>query len=156
MLNTLSQAEEHIDLRGSVRILQSDPIIVVETKSIPDVIRGLHWAPYERMINVVQGAIFDVVIDTRLGSQTFGQVQKQAIKAEFNLQVHVPAGCLHGFYSFDHSTVIYTKMGVYEPECERRYKYHKDSFGVEWPSIGDREYIMSEDDKNAWRVWVSR
>ena len=100
-------------------------------------IRGLHFqiAPYaeEKIVTCIQGSIFDVIVDIRPESKTFGNCATFELNAENGIQVYLPKGIAHGFQTLQHNTIIQYCLGAtYSPE----FAYSIDPFGelgINWP-----------------------
>lgn len=117
------------------------------------VLRGLHLqvapAEQDKLIRVVRGAIFDVAVDVRKGSPTFGKWESLVISADEWNQLFVPRGFAHGFLTLVPNTeVLYKVSAPYAPECERAVRYDDPDIGIEWPSI-DGPLTLSDKDKSA-------
>ncbi len=113
-------------------------------------IRGLHFqiAPFEqaKLVRVTRGAIFDVALDIRKGSPSYGQHVSTIISAENWRQILVPAGFAHGYCSVDRDTeVIYKVTGYYSPEHERGVLWNDPALGIDWP-VAEAEAIVSGKD----------
>jgi dTDP-4-dehydrorhamnose 3,5-epimerase len=107
------------------------------SKSAKGVLRGLHYQTQHaqgKLVRVAQGAVFDVVVDIRKGSPTFGQWFGQELSAENNKQLWIPAGLAHGFLVTSESAeFLYKTTDYYHPEFERSLLWNDPSVGVEWP-----------------------
>jgi dTDP-4-dehydrorhamnose 3,5-epimerase len=115
------------------------------SQSKKGVIRGIHEAPYQKLVSCLQGKIFDVVVDLRKDSPTYLEWEGFWLLAEEPRQVLMPAGCGHGFYAEELSRAMYLQDDTYGPNKENTH--HWKSFGIEWPFC--EEYILSDRDKNA-------
>ena len=115
------------------------------------VVRGLHLqvAPNAqgKLVRVVRGAIWDVAVDVRHGSPTFGQFAAAEISAENGSQIWVPPGFLHGYCTLTAETeVIYKVTGAYDRAAERGVVWNDPTLGIPWP-IAPGEEILSDKDK---------
>lgn len=118
-------------------------------------VRGLHYqmAPYEeaKLVRCARGSIFDVIVDIRPESPTFGRWFGIELDAESYRMVYVPARCAHGYQSLaDDVEVFYQVSQFYRPEAERGLRYDDPAFGIRWPleAVG-----LSEKDRN-WPDYV--
>ena len=121
------------------------------SSSARGVLRGLHYQvrPKEqaKLVRVVSGAAFDVVVDIRRGSRTFGKFVAHQLTAENKKMVYVPVGFAHGFYVLKDSTeFLYKVSSPYSPEHERGILWNDPELGIPWPKL-DVDYVISEKDK---------
>jgi len=120
---------------------------MVSSKSRYGVIRGIHWAPYNKLVSCLSGSLFDVIVDLRPDSDTYLEWDGIWLNEEQTKKVFVPAGCGHGFFSdSDFTIMVYLKDQTYKPGVEK--DWHYESFGIEWPKA---DYILSDKDKKAPR-----
>jgi dTDP-4-dehydrorhamnose 3,5-epimerase len=101
-------------------------------------LRGLHYqaAPNAeaKTVRAVVGAIFDVAVDLRASSPTFGKWIGVELSAENGRALHVPAGCAHGFLTLvDASVVLYQISAPYSPETSRGIRWDDPTIGIVWP-----------------------
>lgn len=121
------------------------------SRSARNVLRGLHYQvvrPQGKLVRVVQGAVFDVAVDIRKSSPTFGQWVGEILSAENKKQLWIPEGFAHGFLTLsDHADFLYKTTEYYAPECERCIRWDDPELGVIWPLIG--EPLVSDKDHAA-------
>jgi dTDP-4-dehydrorhamnose 3,5-epimerase len=114
------------------------------------VLRGLHYQIRQvqgKLIWVVSGEIYDVVVDLRRSSPTFGHWLGMQLSAESRMQLWVPPGLAHGFYVLsDWAEVIYKATDYYVPEWERTLLWNDPHLGIEWHLLDDQAPIVSEKD----------
>jgi dTDP-4-dehydrorhamnose 3,5-epimerase len=107
------------------------------SKSSKGVLRGLHYQVQHaqgKLVRVIQGAVFDVVVDIRKGSPTYGQWFGQELSAENKKQLWVPAGLAHGFLVTSESAeFLYKTTDYYHPEYERSILWSDPAIGIDWP-----------------------
>ena len=106
------------------------------------VLRGLHFqqppAAQDKLIRVSRGAIFDVAVDIRRQSPTFGRWAGLVISAEKWNQLFVPKGFAHGFVTLEDETeVLYKVSANYDPVLERTVRFDDPALGIDWPIEGD-------------------
>ena len=115
------------------------------------VLRGLHYqvAPkaQSKLVGVVRGEAFDVVVDIRKGSKTFGRYVSHLLSAENGKMLYIPVGFAHGFLALKEDTEFLYKVSyLYSPEAERGVIWNDASIGIQWPKL-EVEFILSDKDK---------
>lgn len=108
------------------------------SKSAKNVLRGLHYQlppkAQGKLVRVVQGEVFDVAVDLRKGSKTYGQWVGEILSAENKKQLWIPPGFAHGFLTLSETAeFLYKTTDYYSPEYERCIAWNDPSIGVEWP-----------------------
>lgn len=120
--------------------------------SLKNVLRGLHYQirqPQGKLVRVVAGVIFDVAVDIRKGSPTFGGWVGEVLSAENKKQFWIPEGFAHGFVVIsDHAEVLYKTTGYWSPENERCIIWNDASVGIKWP-IGAEPILSTKDAQGA-------
>ena len=120
------------------------------SKSSQGVLRGLHYQdpPYAqgKLIRIVAGEVFDVAVDIRKRSPTYGQWVGETLSAINKKQLWIPEGFAHGFLVLsDEAEIIYKTTDFYSPEHEHCLKYNDKEINITWPSISS-QYILSPKD----------
>lgn len=115
-------------------------------------VRGLHFQsePHAqgKLVRCTAGALFDVAVDIRKGSPTFGQWVGETLTPENGRQLWVPPGFAHGFCSLEPDTVIcYKVTGYYSAECDKGLAWDDPAIGVIWPGVADPETLSAKDRK---------
>jgi dTDP-4-dehydrorhamnose 3,5-epimerase len=122
------------------------------SKSAQGILRGLHYQMQQtqgKLVRVVQGAVFDVAVDMRKNSPTFGKWVGEILSAENKKQLWVPEGFAHGFYVMTESAeFVYKCTDYYAPEYDRSLKWNDPSVGIEWPLVDGKQPLVSEKDEN--------
>jgi len=111
------------------------------SRSAKGVLRGLHYQirqPQGKLVRVLSGEIFDVAVDIRSRSPTFGQSVAINLNADNKAMLWVPAGFAHGFYVVsDHAEVTYKTTDFYAPEHERVLLWNDPALAIAWPLTGE-------------------
>jgi dTDP-4-dehydrorhamnose 3,5-epimerase len=122
------------------------------SKSAQGTLRGLHYQMQQtqgKLVRVVQGAVFDVAVDMRKNSPTFGKWVGEILSAENKKQLWVPEGFAHGFYVITESAeFVYKCTDYYAPEFDCSLKWNDPSVGIEWPLVDGKQPLVSEKDEN--------
>ena len=115
-----------------------------------NVLRGLHYQlnkPQAKLIRVLKGEIFDVAVDIRKNSNTFGKWVGRYLSSENNHQMWIPAGFAHGFYvTSEKADVLYKTTDFYTPEDERCILWNDNSLSIDWPLLNNSPPIISSKD----------
>jgi len=114
------------------------------------VLRGLHYQikhPQGKLVNVIKGEVYDVVVDIRKSSPHFGKHLGIILSEENRKQLWVPPGFAHGFYVLsDWAEFIYKVTDIYAPEWERTIAWNDPVLNIDWPINHDVGVIVSEKD----------
>lgn len=121
-----------------------------QSKSSRGVLRGLHFQTAHtqgKLVRVTKGEVFDVAVDCRPGSETFGKWVGVTLSEQNKKQFYVPKGFAHGFLVLsDEAEFCYKCTDYYDPTAEGGIPYNDPSIGIEWPDCGC-DYLLSEKDK---------
>ncbi|MBO6214239.1 MAG: dTDP-4-dehydrorhamnose 3,5-epimerase [Lachnospiraceae bacterium] len=138
-------AAEGID----VRFVQDN-----QSASRKGVLRGLHFQinfPQDKLVRVIKGEVYDVAVDLRPGSETFGKWYGIRLSEENKLQFFIPKRFAHGFLVLsDYAEFCYKVTDFYHPNDEGGIMYNDRDLGVEWPlpeGFGEEDLILSDKDK---------
>ena len=129
------------------------------SKSAKNVLRGLHYQvppkAQAKLVRVVQGEVFDVAVDIRKDSKTFGEWVGASLSAENKRQLWIPAGFAHGFLTMSETAeFLYKTTDYYAPECERCILWNDAMLGVEWPLL-ESPVMSSKDEKGIpWQQFI--
>ena len=122
-----------------------------QSKSKKGVLRGLHFQRKHsqgKLVRVTEGEVFDVAVDLRKGSKTFGQWEGVRLSAENKKQFYIPEGFAHGFLVLsDEAVFTYKCTDFYAPEYDCGVMWNDPDIGIEWPLEGIDNIILSEKDK---------
>ncbi|MBQ8211816.1 MAG: dTDP-4-dehydrorhamnose 3,5-epimerase [Treponema sp.] len=122
-----------------------------QSKSSKGVLRGLHFQtlhPQGKLVRSLQGKVYDVAVDLRKGSKTFGKYFGVVLDAEKQNQFYIPEGFAHGFLVLtEEATFAYKCTDFYHPEDEGGLMWNDPAIGIDWKSVaGDVEPLLSEKD----------
>jgi dTDP-4-dehydrorhamnose 3,5-epimerase len=124
------------------------------SRSARNVLRGLHYQtehPQGKLIRVVAGEIFDVAVDIRKGSPTFGEHAAIRLSSENKRMVWVPPGLAHGFLvTSDHAEVLYKTTDYWHPQFERTLMWNEPDVNIAWPL--EEEPLLSVKDRVGHRL----
>ena len=120
------------------------------SKSAQGILRGLHYQlehTQGKLVRVTQGSVFDVAVDLRQSSSTFGQWFGLELSAQNNKQLWVPAGFAHGFYvTSETAEFVYKCTDYYHPKSEVSIKWDDPSLAINWPLVDDQLPSLSAKD----------
>lgn len=120
------------------------------SRSKQGTLRGLHYQirqPQGKLVRVVSGEVFDVVVDLRRGSSGFGRWEGVFLSAENKRQLWIPPGFAHGFFVVSEwAEVLYKATDFYAPQWERTLLWNDPQIGIEWPLIEGLTPLLSPKD----------
>lgn len=121
-----------------------------QSSSLKGVLRGLHYQkeyPQAKLIRVLKGEVFDVAVDLRNGSDTYGKWVGEILSEDNKKQLMIPGGFAHGFLVIsDHAEVLYKCDQKYHPEDEGGILWNDPDIGISWPYVP--KVILSDKDKS--------
>lgn len=139
------QAKKYRDAGITVPMVQDN-----HSGSRQGVLRGLHYQihkPQGKLVSAVAGEVFDVAVDLRRSSATFGRWVGVTLSAENRRQIWVPAGFAHGYYVLsDWAEVLYKVTDYYDPASERTLIWNDPGIAVRWPLPDGRQPLLSPKD----------
>ncbi len=114
------------------------------------VLRGLHYQikqPQGKLVRTIVGEVFDVAVDLRKSSPTFGKWVGVTLSAETKEQLWLPPGFAHGFYTLSEwAEILYKATDFYAPEWDRTLLWNDPQIGIEWPLLDNKPPLLSEKD----------
>lgn len=120
------------------------------SKSVQGTLRGLHYQirkPQGKLARVISGAVFDVAVDLRKNSPTFGRWVGETLSAENKKMLWVPPGFAHGFYVLSpEAEFVYKCTELFAPEHERCIRWDDPALGIAWPLAGQGAPLLSAKD----------
>ena len=121
-----------------------------QSASVKNVLRGLHFQinyPQDKLVRVVVGEVFDVAVDLRPGSRTYGKWFGVTLSAENKKQFFIPKNFAHGFVVLsDYAEFVYKCTDFYHPNDEGGLKFDDPDIGIDWPVASKEDLIMSDKD----------
>ncbi|MBM6998711.1 dTDP-4-dehydrorhamnose 3,5-epimerase [bacterium] len=122
-----------------------------QSMSTRGVLRGLHFQiehPQAKLVRVVEGEVFDVAVDLRLGSSTLGKWEGATLSAQNRRQLFIPRGFAHGFYVLSETAVFCYKCDdVYHPNDEGGIAWDDPDIGIDWPLSDGLPVNLSDKDR---------
>ena len=128
-----------------------------QSKSSKGVLRGLHFQytqPQGKLVRVIKGAVFDVAVDLRKNSQTYGKWVGEILTEENKKQLYIPEGFAHGFLVLsDIAEFVYKCTAFYNQDDEGGIIYNDSDIAIDWPidKVGEENLLLSEKDLN-WKT----
>ena len=139
--------KEHFSKAGLNMIFVQDN----ESKSTKGVLRGLHFQRKHsqgKLVRVIKGEVFDVAVDLRIGSKTYGKWEGFILSEENRKQLYIPKGFAHGFLVLsDEALFNYKCTEFYEPEYDGGIMWNDSDINIKWPIHRIENLILSEKDK---------
>ncbi len=137
--------QSFFDERGiDVRFVQDN-----QSKSGQGILRGLHYQlqhPQGKLVRVLSGTIYDVAVDLRESSETFGKWVGVTLSSEQHNQLWVPAGFAHGFYvTSEAAEIAYKCTDYYHPEDEHSLLWNDPALAIDWPLVADQPLLSAKD-----------
>lgn len=127
-----------------------------QSMSKKGVLRGLHFQkkyPQAKLVRVIKGAVFDVAVDLRPGSATYGKWHGEILSGENKRQFFIPEGFAHGFLVLsEEAEFAYKCTDFYHPEDECGIMWNDPDLAIDWPIAEDIELILSEKDTKQLRL----
>ena len=125
-----------------------------QSRSFQGVLRGLHFQkkhPQGKLVRVLSGEVFDVAVDLRRDSVTFGKWKSVILSAENKKQFYIPEGLAHGFLVLSEAAEFFYKCTrYYAPEDEGGLAWNDPDIGIEWPKLRCSIQLSEKDLKNPW------
>jgi dTDP-4-dehydrorhamnose 3,5-epimerase len=123
------------------------------SRSVRGTLRGLHYQignPQGKLVRVVYGDVYDVAVDLRRSSPTFGQWVHEGLTSENHKQLWIPPGFAHGFYvRSERADLLYKCTTYYTPATDRTVRWDDPDLAIDWPLLDGRPPILSDKDASA-------
>ncbi len=146
--NFIKCFEKEIFTKAGINFNLNETFVSISAKNV---IRGLHFQinnPQSKLVSVVQGKAWDVIVDLRPDSQTYKKWFGKNLCAEENNAFYVPKGFAHGFASLEDDTImLYQCEGAYDKMSDTGIRYDDREVGIEWP-LDLKDAIISQRDSN--------
>ena len=143
------RADEFIKKTGAKPFVQDN-----HSKSKKGTLRGLHYQQTQtqgKLVRVIEGSVYDVAVDMRSSSPTFGKAVGVELSAENKLQLWVPEGFAHGFYVMTETAeFVYKCTDYYNPVSETSVRWDDVELGIEWPLVDGESPKLSDKDLAAF------
>jgi len=146
-METWNQKEFEEKVTGKPTLFVQDN----HSKSKKGILRGLHYQTENtqgKLVRVISGEVYDVAVDIRKGSATFGQWVGEYLSVENKRQLWVPEGFAHGFYVIsDSAEFVYKCTDYYNPKAEKSIKWDDPMLNIDWPIQMGEAPLLSQKDK---------
>ena len=147
-MESFNQARFEAAIGKPVQFVQDN-----HSRSVKNVLRGLHYQiqqPQGKLVRVVQGEVFDVAVDLRKSSPTFGKWVGELLSAENKRQLWVPEGFAHGFLVLsEYAEFLYKTTDYYAPAHERCIRWDDPQLAIDWPLQGLSPQLSGKDQAGA-------
>ncbi|MCG8415088.1 MAG: dTDP-4-dehydrorhamnose 3,5-epimerase [Pseudomonadales bacterium] len=124
-----------------------------QSRSVQGTLRGLHYQlqfPQGKLARVLSGEVFDVAVDIRQSSPTFGQWVGEVLSGENKKQLWIPPGFAHGFYVMSETAELsYKCTEYYHPEDDYSIAWNDPDIGIKWPLVSESPLLSAKDQKGA-------
>ena len=133
-----------------------------QSKSKKGVLRGLHFQTRNaqgKLVRVIKGEVYDVAVDLREGSETFGKWHGVLLSAENKRQFYIPEEFAHGFLVVsDEAEFVYKCTNFYDPSSEGGLRWNDPDIGIDWPVTPDMKILLSDKDQKQpfLKDWMNR
>lgn len=128
-----------------------------QSMSVRGVLRGLHYQrsyPQGKLVRVISGEVFDVAVDLRLESKTYGKWHGETLSAENKKQFYIPEGFAHGFLVLSETAEFcYKCTDFYHPGDEGGLRWNDPTIGIQWPLPAGMEPLLSKKDREQPFFW---
>ena len=145
------QKETFAKIYNAVEFIQDN-----HSRSIQGTLRGMHYQIQHaqgKLVRTVVGEIYDVAVDLRRSSPTFGQWVGCHLSAENKRQIWIPPGFAHGIFTLSAwAEIIYKTTDIYSPENERIILWDDPNIGIEWPFIPSVDILLSDKDQKGKKL----
>ena len=146
---SFNQKEFNDAIKREVNFVQDN-----HSKSVKGVLRGLHYQddPHQqaKLVRVIQGEVWDVVVDIRKNSKTYGSWVSEVLSAKNKKQLWIPEGFAHGFYVLsDLAELVYKANSFYSKTHEQTIHWRYNPFNIEWPIYNNDKIFLSKKDNEA-------
>lgn len=133
--------------------IEADFVQDNESQSSQGTLRGIHFQkdfPQDKLVRCLKGEVFDVAVDLRLESPTYGQAFGEILSAENKRQLWIPKGFGHAYYTISETAIfVYKCTEFYHPQDQFSLDWSDPALGIEWPLVEGTEVLLSNNDRDA-------
>lgn len=153
-INTLKENTKFFDLNSSITFVQDN-----QSLSKKNILRGLHYQikPFDqgKLVSCIKGEIFDVIVDLRKESKTFGKWAGIYLSEKNFNQIWIPSGFAHGFYSLkDQTRVLYKTTNFWNKDSERTILWNDPNINICWPTNGLSPSVSNKDKEGSLLIEI--